>query len=655
MNFAEKNLRVLVIENSEDDFALIVAELRRGGYKPLVEKISTGAAMLCALQQQSWDAILCDRSLPQFDCEETLRIYKETGSKIPFIVISGSGDEAFAAEVMRNGAHDCLDKNNLARLIPVLRRELGREKVERELCEKSSRATQNNCEALIHSIDGIVWEADAKTLQFSFVSDEAERLLGFPAKDWMRDENFWKEHVHPDDRKAALDVRLNSIVEKKPHTLEYRMVALDGREIWLRDSAKIIFENEVPRKLAGVIVDITTLKQAGAGIRKNEMQLRQAQKLESIGQLAGGVAHDFNNILTIIQGHNSLMLMSPALSPSDREAAQQISVATQRASNLTRQLLTFSRRQIIQVRPLDLNEVVDNVTQMLRRVLGEDIGLETCFAPGLPPVFADNGMLEQILISLAINSRDAMPNGGTLGITTSTLVIDAATACENSEASPGQAICLEVTDNGCGIPAKNMPRIFEPFFTTKAVGKGTGLGLGTVYGIVKQHSGWIEVKSEVNNGTTFRIYFPTNKQHKLVKRENLTDTPRGGNETILVVEDETSVRILVKNILQKFGYSIMEAESGVAALKVWKQNRDKIHLLLTDLMMPDGLTGRELAEIVQFDRPETKVIYTSGYNAEIVAKDFSLHDGLNFLQKPYPPGKLAQAVRECLDEQRDAA
>ncbi len=384
-------------------------------------------------------------------------------------------------------------------------------------------------------------------------------------------------------------------------------------------------------------------------------QLIQSQKMESVGQLAGGIAHDFNNILTVIQGHSSLLSLSEIIDDGTRDSAQQIALAAERATNLTRQLLTFSRRQILQPQPLDLNESVKTISKMLSRVLTEDICLQVTFSPTAPVISADEKMIEQLLLNLAVNSRDAMPKGGHLIINVSTRLIGRDYAHKHPEASLGEMVRLTVSDTGSGICAEDLPRIFEPFFTRKAVGQGTGLGLATVYGIVKQHRGWITVDSEVGTGTTFQIYFPSSKG-KTVKMENpvQSNTVLGGCETILVVDDESAVRSLVKQILKQLGYSVLEADSGITALKAYKERREKIHLLLTDMVMPDGMTGRELAEIIQFNEPDIKVIFTSGYNEEIVGKDFTLYDGLNFLQKPYQPKKLARAVRDCLDEVRVA-
>jgi len=382
-----------------------------------------------------------------------------------------------------------------------------------------------------------------------------------------------------------------------------------------------------------------------------ENQFRQSQKMEAFGQLAGGVAHDFNNLLTVIQGNASLLL-NPQLKPEDRSGcSRQIVQAAERAAGLTRQLLMFSRKHALQVAALDLNEVVGNMTKMLQRILGEDIALRAEYNPRLPVVSADAGMIEQVLLNLAVNSRDAMPRGGQLLISTSLENPGADSPQLPSGMSPGQYVCLTVTDTGCGIRPEVLPHIFEPFFTTKEVGRGTGLGLATVYGIVQQHHGWVAVTSEVGRETTFHVYLPAVKGAP-VKSEALTapKLPRG-NETILVAEDEPAVRSLVDNLLRRCGYTVLTAESGVAALEVWKGHRDKIQLLLTDMIMPDGMTGFDLAQRLRSEQPGLKVVYTSGYSADIFGKDSTLIRDGHFLQKPYHPHQLAQTVRDCLDQQ----
>jgi PAS domain S-box-containing protein len=384
--------------------------------------------------------------------------------------------------------------------------------------------------------------------------------------------------------------------------------------------------------------------------RRLEEQFRQSQKMEAIGQLAGGVAHDFNNILTVIHGHASLLLAGGSLGPLPTRSAQQIGQAAERAASLTRQLLAFGRRQVLQPRLVDLNEIVANISKMLGRLLGEDVALQLNYSASPAMLHADPGMVEQILLNLAVNSRDAMPRGGVLNLRISDVTIGEAGLARHPEGAPGRYVCLAAIDTGCGIPAENLPRIFEPFFTTKEVGRGTGLGLATVYGIVRQHHGWIEVESEINRGTTFRVYFPMCEQAIEVPAENVAPVSlRGGTETILVVEDEAPVRELVCALLEHHGYRILQAESGVKALEIWENQKHSVDLVLTDLVMPDRINGRELAERLWSERPGLKVIFTSGYSADVVGKDFVLRKGLNYLQKPYQPQRLAGAVRDCLD------
>ena len=383
-----------------------------------------------------------------------------------------------------------------------------------------------------------------------------------------------------------------------------------------------------------------------------EAQLRQAQKMESIGQLAAGVAHDFNNMLTVIQGHSGMMLSKPTLPPELLDCAQAIYFAAERAAGLTRQLLMFSRRNVMQPKPLDLRAVVGNLSKMLKRVLGEPVTLEFNPPAELPLVQADTGMIEQVILNLVVNARDAMPKGGTLTISTNPVELNDAYVQTHPEARLGAFVCLRVTDTGCGMDATTIARIFEPFFTTKEVGKGTGLGLATVYGIVKQHEGWIEVSSEVGKGSTFNVFFPASSTPvKAASPESpVVAVVQGGRETILVVEDELVLRDMAHLILQDCGYHVLEAGSGADALRVWEQHRDSIDLVLTDVVMPGGMSGKELAVKLRGSHPRLKIIFTSGYNVEDANTDFFRRGGATFLQKPYTRVDLAKAVREVLDE-----
>jgi two-component system cell cycle sensor histidine kinase/response regulator CckA len=386
------------------------------------------------------------------------------------------------------------------------------------------------------------------------------------------------------------------------------------------------------------------------GQRKLEVQLRQAQKMEAVGQLAGGVAHDFNNILAIIQMQSDSLRSRGGLTTEQAEYADEISASVDRAAALTRQLLLFSRREVFQPLNLDLSESITSMTKMLWRILGENIRMQLKLAPQPMFIHADAGMMDQVLMNLCVNARDAMPNGGHLIIETSGVEFDEFAVMQSPQTRVGSFVRLNVSDSGCGIPPEIMPKIFEPFFTTKDVGKGTGLGLATVFGIVQQHQGWINVYSEIGHGTTFRIYLPRLAKNGGQKTLQPAFTEmRGGKETILLAEDDPSLRLAVRKALSQLGYRILEAPTGIKALEVWKQNHEEIRLLLTDLVMPDGMTGKDLARHILQDNPGMKVVYMSGYSAEVVGKDFPLKEGTNFLTKPFPASKLAQTIRAALD------
>ena len=382
-----------------------------------------------------------------------------------------------------------------------------------------------------------------------------------------------------------------------------------------------------------------------------ETQFRHAQKLESVGQLAAGVAHDFNNILTVIQGYTDCLLMQCKDDNSIVSQLNQIYDAAKRATALTRQLLTFSRKQVIQPKILDLNVTLQNLHGILSRLLGEDIKLQASLGANLPSVQADAGMLEQVVMNLVVNARDAMPKGGQLQITTSVVDVDAAHASRQLGARPGQFVCLQVTDTGIGMDEQTLERIFEPFFSTKEAGKGTGLGLATVYGIVKQHQGWIEVTSKAKTGTTFKIFLPAVPKPVAPPPPSPDTTIRrrpapGGQETIMVVEDERDLRELVCEILQGYKYNVVDAANGAEALEVWEKHNGRIDLLLTDIVMPEGMDGYELATHLCKKKPGLKVIYTSGYNGAMAEAG---QRNAPFLAKPYRPAALGELIRATLN------
>ena len=385
-----------------------------------------------------------------------------------------------------------------------------------------------------------------------------------------------------------------------------------------------------------------------------EERLRQSQKMEAIGQLAAGVAHDFNNILTVIRGHVSLQLAGSHLQDASRSSLAQVLAASERASSLTRQLLSFSRRQVAQPRAMELDRVIGQVGDMLRRLLGEQVALEVSCPADLPAIVGDPGNVELVLMNLAVNARDAMPDGGTVRIAAEPLNFTQTDCARFPERLPGGYVRLSVSDTGCGMSPEVLARVFEPFFTTKEIGKGTGLGLATVYGIVRQHSGWIEVRSQPGSGTTFDVYFPCStsalEEPAEPDAEPQPEAALGGAETILAVEDEPALRELVQVVLESAGYRVLLAEDGRSALALFEEHCFEIDLLLTDMVMPGGMTGGELAAQLQTRKPGLPVVFTSGYSADLMGDTAPQPDEINFLQKPYDPDTLLRLVRASLGE-----
>jgi len=517
----------------------------------------------------------------------------------------------------------------------------------RDITERhAAEVTLRNSETLFRS----VWENSADGMRLTdenglvMATNEAYcRLVGLPSEQ-LEGKPFTVVYAAAADWEALLRqhrelFRAGAAPEKRVH----ETVLHDGRHVVWEIADSYVASGGKPRLLLSLFNDITAQK-------RMEDQLRQSQKMEAIGQLAGGIAHDFNNILTIILGHASLLTTS-RLDPKALVSARQIKQASERAAGLTRQLLAFGRKQIFNPRPLDLNQAVSKMSDMLGRLLGEDIALQIDFASRPAVIEADASMVEQILLNLSVNSRDAMPRGGQLGIRIDDVLVDAEHARRFADARPGEFIRLSHVDTGCGIPSENLPRIFEPFFTTKELGKGTGLGLATIFGIVKQHNGWIEVESELGHGAAFHIYLPASTRP--VAEPEQYDTQfraRGGTETILVVEDERDLREIVTRTLNRHGYRVFQAVDGNNALEIWREHKASINLVFTDVIMPGGLNGRELAEKLWQDRPELKVIFSTGYGADALGKGFLLDPELNYLQKPYLPQTLARLVRRRLDE-----
>jgi two-component system, cell cycle sensor histidine kinase and response regulator CckA len=515
--------------------------------------------------------------------------------------------------------------------------------------EQELRESEQHLQLALAAANMGAWEVTLRGAGQSVVwTDQYGALFGRNRGQFPTDGVMFMECVHPDDRDQVRTKFERAFRESTAVETEFRVIWPDGSVHWHQSMGRaVVAEEHQPPRMVGVGMDVTER-------RELEAQLRQAQKLEAVGQLAGGVAHDFNNILAAFMMRLNLLQLNPFLDGETRHALEDLEAESHRAAGLTRQLLLFSRRSRVEMKPADLNQVLDNLLGMLRRLIGEDVDLRVEPKTTLPLVEADAGMLEQMLINLVVNARDAMPKGGRLTISVATEDLDGAHAALRPTRRAGTFVCLTVTDTGCGMDSVTLKRIFEPFFTTKEVGKGTGLGLATVHGIVVQHKGWIEVDSKVGEGTVFRVYLPALPGPAVDTEDPIPTEPplRRGTETILLVEDEPKVRNLVAQALRVLGYTVHEAVDGQQALSLWGVHGADVDLLLTDMIMPGGMTGLELTDRLQSIKPGLLAIISSGYSAEIAQTSSPAREGVAYLPKPYEVKTLADKLRESLDRGR---
>jgi PAS domain S-box-containing protein len=476
-----------------------------------------------------------------------------------------------------------------------------------------------------------------------------EKMLGFDAGDMQGGVSQWFDRVHPDDAPRMRDEFKQAEGRGFSLTLEYRLQRRGGDYVLVEDTSYPYFDEAGKvERFIGVLVDITKRKKADEENAKLAASLRQAQKMESIGRLAGGVAHDFNNLLTVISGNVSFAMMDLQRQDPLYESMNEISRAVDSAATLTRQLLAFSRKQVIDPRVLNLNTLVERLQKMLTRLLGEDIELRAVLSESLGQVRVDPGQVEQVIVNLAVNARDAMPDGGSLTLETANVTLDEAFCRDRGLGQPGEFVMLSVADSGCGMDEETKSHLFEPFFTTKEQGKGTGLGLATVYGVVTQNKGAVDVSSEPDRGTCFKIYLPrVDAEPENLQNTQLTRLPRGG-ETIILVEDEDMVREVAVRLLKRQGYRVHAYANGGEAMMAAGELREDFHLLITDVVMP-GINGRVLAKNLQALRPAMKVLFTSGYTGDVIVHHGMLEQGIEFISKPYTLEQLAKRVREVLD------
>ena len=476
--------------------------------------------------------------------------------------------------------------------------------------------------------------------QWLYVSPQVETILGYMPDEWLAGSQDWLRFVAPEDHPTVIAAEEAS-QRGDPFQAEYRIQRKDGKQIWVSDTAVVVPGSDRHPVMEGIIVDITERKQL-------EMQLQRSQRMEAVGRLAGGVAHDFNNLLTVIKGYTELALNRSGIPGALTSDIQQIDNAAERASALVRQLLAFGRKQVLQPKPIDLNSIVMGLDKLMRRLMSSEIEMVTKCRQEIGTVKADPGQIEQVIMNLVVNARDAMPKGGRLTIETANAELDASYALDHATVRPGRYVMLAVSDTGTGMDAETQAHIFEPFYTTKASGRGTGLGLSTVYGIVKQSGGYIWVYSEIGQGSTFKVYLPRIEEPVERAKPRVKLANRKGTETVLLVEDEEGVRELAHMLLEADGYTVLVAETAAQAETVFAAHRGPIHLLLTDVVMP-GISGRELAKRILMQSPQTRVLYMSGYTDNVIADGGMLEPGIAFLQKPFTPAVLAQKIREVLD------
>jgi two-component system cell cycle sensor histidine kinase/response regulator CckA len=523
---------------------------------------------------------------------------------------------------------------------------------ERKRAEEALRKSEERYRLVAKATNDVIWDWDLLSDKVLW-NDALYKIFNYEPSQVTDSVQWWYDHLYPEDRER-IDKGINTIINSGALSWidEYRFQRGDGSYAMVLDRGYIAQDaSGKPVRMIGAMLDLTERKKAEKALHESEEKLQQAQKMESIGRLAGGIAHDFNNLLTAILGYSEIAIMNLKAGDPLRANLEEIKRAGNRAANLTRQLLAFSRKQVLQPKVMDLNSIVFELDKMLRRLIGEDIELVTHLQNSLGSVKADPGQIEQVIINLVINARDAMPEGGKLTIETTNVQLDAEYTNKHPDVKPGSYVMIAVSDNGEGMDEATQERIFEPFFTTKAVGKGTGLGLSTVHGIINQSEGHIWVYSELGNGTTFKIYLPrTDKdanQFDATARDSRAFV--GGSETILLVEDDEIVRKMAQRILELDGYHVLTASTPFEALSICKEYQERIHLLLTDVVMPQ-MSGNILARQILPLRPDIVVLYMSGYTENTIVHHGSLDEGINFIEKPFTPDLLSHKIRTLLDK-----
>jgi PAS domain S-box-containing protein len=637
-------IHVLVVEDSDDDVRLLVTKLRRGGIEVTHEAVHSADGVAHALAARPPDIVICDYNMPAFNAQDALDLVRDSGLDVPFIVVSGAVGEETAATLMKAGASDFILKGRMSRLVPAVERELRevQTRQQRRRAEAALRDSEEHFRLLAeHAQDVIFRYRVLPKAALEYVSPAVTTLTGHRPEELVADPDLLFSMVEPTQRAEFVQ----SWGSPRPPALVVQLRRRDGDLMWIEQRAVGVHDNAGQLvAVEGILRDITTQMLAEQERERLNQQLRQSERLDSLGRLAGGIAHDFNNLLAVIINYAADVGVALDADDPCRPDIEQIHAAANRAATLTRQLLIFSRLEPSEPETLDLNTIVTDVERLLRRTIGEDIEFRTNLEAGIQAVCVDRSKIEQVLVNLVMNARAAMPLGGRLTIETSE--IDAgpdATLHAGSE----RIVRLSVTDDGHGMTPEVLRRAFEPFFTTKRPGEGTGIGLATAYGVVKEAGGDIRLRSEVDKGTTVTVLLPAVEPIERAIDAPAREDPHGAGQSILVVEDDEAVRGIVQRILTRGGYTMVAAETPYDALAMCHNPQTRIHALLTDVVMPE-MSGLQLAERVRDIRPDLPVLLMSGYIAGSVPGAHEIADDLPLIRKPFTTATLLQAVHDVL-------
>ena len=644
-------LHVLIVDQNASDIERLLELFAQAGCHCFPTVAETYEAFRGALAQQIFDIVLCDYTLPDFNGLRALREVRERDADLPFILIAHALGEEKIVECFKAGLTDYVAKTQLHRLGRVVARALRarREQQQRQQAEEALRRAEARYRDLFENANDMIYTRDLNGC-FTSVNSCGERLTGYTAEEFLGmhvGDLFAPEYLH---LCAEELLRARSEAELAiPEELEF--ITKTGERVWVEVSSRLIFEDGEPVGVQGIARDISDRQRARQERKRLEYQLLQSQKLESIGTLAGGIAHDFNNMLTVIMGNVQMALENNPPNSADNPLLIQIEQAAIHATQLTRHLLTFSRRQPIERRLIDLNGTIRDLLRMLMRIIGEDVAIDLALAPELPRILADPAQIQQVLMNLAVNARDAMPGGGRLQLTTDTVRLPAQAGGFVPVIEEGYFVRLVVGDTGVGIDTTTQLRIFEPFFTTKEHDRGTGLGLSVVYGIVQQHGGAIGVESAPGHGATFTIVLPLPTAPELPEVASSVVPVRGGTETILVAEDDPALRRMIAAMLERLGYTVIQAEDGLEALECFQANPARIDLALLDLVMPH-FSGRDAFKRMRTLRPGIRALFVTGYGESLPHQQIreEAPAGTLLLYKPYRLEAISAHVRALLDQ-----